>query len=279
MLRGVFGELAGRARYSAAAVSVRMAVSLLAVGPTFGCAAVYPEIATPVKPVPPGRELMPPPPTDVLYIAIRQVEIPPRTRDGRRWDELGKGAPDPYAKIFLNDHELFVTSTQSDTFKPTWPDAPKQNYRVDKEATLMMEIWDDNALHSQPICSKVFKNLHEEALQNGELRGMCDGGSRIRIDLKPAQAKFGLGLFYELRTESVVVTRTLPLSPASRAGLAGGEEIVEVMGRPVRKMNSAELRSAINANAPQGVTLKIRHGDVFKDVLIQEGPIYDQDSL
>jgi hypothetical protein len=238
------------------------------------CAAVYPEVSTPVKPVPAGRELVPPPPTDVLYIAIVQVEIPNRTRDGRHWDGAVGGLPDPYAKVFLNDKELFHTPTQSDTLKPVWPDAPKTNYDVPKNAVLSIELWDDNPVHSVPICAQEFRDLHTAAVEDGELVATCDGGARIRIDLKPAQAKFGLGFYYELRAESVAITRVMPLSPASRAGLKGGEEIVQVMARPVKRMTSAELRSLINAHAPQGLKMRVRSGIDERELEIKEGPIY-----
>lgn len=239
-----------------------------------GCAAVYPEITTPIRAVPPGRDLEPPPPADVLYIAISEVEIAGRTRDGRAWDE--GGLPDVYAKVFLDKNELFTTDVQRDTLTPTWPTAPKANYSVGESSLLTVELWDDNAVHSAPICSKTFRNLREEAVENGELRTICEGGTRIKLDLKPAEAQFGLGFFYELRAEEVGITRVIPLSPAGRAGLKGGEQVVSVMGRPVKRMNSAELRSLINANAPQGVKMVVRGETGQKDISIKEGPIYIQ---
>ncbi len=270
--RWLFGGIDGRRRGSTV-LPVALAVAVLA--SSAGCAAVYPEIKTPVKPVPAGRELDPPPPTDVLFIAIREVEIPTKTRDGRTWDaDTGGSAPDPYAKLFLNRKELFTTATESNTLNPKWPDAPKQNYDVPEDAVLTIELWDDNPLHSHPICAKDFKNLHEAALEHGELVALCDGGARIKLDLKPAEAKFGLGFNYELRSEDVYVTTVLPLSPAARKGLTGGEQLLEVMARPVKRMSSAELRSLINSNAPQGVKLTVKKDGQVKQVEVKEGPIY-----
>lgn len=270
---GLRQNLALRSR--ACAVARLALCALMFYAASSACAAVYPEIRTPMKPVPPGRELDPPPPTDVLYIAIREVEIPPRTRDGRSWDaDPEEGAPDPFTKVFLDEEELFTTSTRSNNFKPTWPDAPKKNYDVTEDSILKIELWDENPLHDTPICAKEFKELHVAAVEQGELNAHCDSGARIQLDLKPAVAKFGLGFFYELRSGRVFITKVMPLSPAARQGLAAGQEIVQVMARRVQRLSSSEIQSLINTHAPQGVSLSVLSGGSARDLKLKEGPIY-----
>jgi hypothetical protein len=182
--------------------------------------------------------------------------------------------PDPYAKVFLDKQELFTTEVESDTLRPTWPTAPKRNYAVGEDSELTIELWDDNSTYPSAICTKTFRGLREEALENGELKTTCDGGASVRLELRAAEAKFGLGFYYELRSEEVGITRVFPLSPAGRAGLKAGQQVLAVMGRPVQRLNSSELRSLINANAAGGVKLLVLGNDGEKHVTLKEGPVY-----
>ncbi|MFO0570799.1 MAG: PDZ domain-containing protein [Polyangiaceae bacterium] len=92
---------------------------------------------------------------------------------------------------------------------------------------------------------------------------------------EPAHARIGLGMRYELRTQSVFITRVVIDSPAARAGLRGGEEIVRIQSKDVKGMDEADARSLINANAPTGVSFTVKKADGSTlDVSLREGPIY-----
>jgi C2 domain len=244
-----------------------------------GCAVLYPEVAAPIKPVPPAQTVTPPPPVDLFYIAVRGATIPNRTLDGRRWDELGTGAPDPYAVIYINAEELFRTTVQSDSLEPTWPDSPKLNYTIAKGSKLKVEIWDDNAVNPEPICVQEVKNARAEAQETGEIELYCPGGTRITLDFAPARARWGSGLYYELRGDSVGITRVLRYSPASRAGLVGGEDVLSIGGKPVKGMSENEVKSAINGGVATGVTLSVRAGGETRNVEIKDGPVYWLDGM
>lgn len=244
-----------------------------------GCAVLYPEVAAPLKPVPPAQELTPPPPVDLFYVAVHQVEIPQHTLDGRRWDELGTGAPDPYTVVYINDEELFRTTVQSDAFEPTWPDAPKLNYTIPKGAKVKVEVWDDNAVNPEPICVQELKNARSEAAETGDLQLYCPGGTRITLDFAPAKAQWGSGLFYELRGDGVGITRVLRYSPASRAGLSGGEDVISIGGKSVKGMSENAIKSAINGGVATGVTLSVRAAGTTRNVELKEGPVYWLDGM
>lgn len=240
----------------------------------YACAAVYPEIAAPMRPVPPNRELSPPPPDDLLYIAFDGAEIPNRTRDGRQWDSIGGDAPDPFAQVFMNDEELIKTPIQTNTLKPTWPDQKRANYRVPSGAAIRVELWDSNPINNHPICSQRINNIHEESA-GGTVELVCDSGARLKLRVEPAHAQFGLGFYYELRTSSVFVSRVLTESPAGRAGLKKGEEITQVMQKKTSDASREEVQSLINANAQLGVKLMVKGSDgQEREVVVKEGPIY-----
>jgi hypothetical protein len=238
-----------------------------------GCTAFYPEISTPLKPIPPGEELDPPPPKDILYIAVTGASIPKLTRDGRRWDDVGNGAPDALAVVFIGDEELLRTPVQSNTFNPTWPRAVRQNYKVPVGSSLRVELWEENPIVNHPICTKELKSPQEPESM-GEIELSCLTGGSIKLLIEPAKARFGLGLYYELRANSVAVTRTLPLSPAERAGLRRGDEILSIAGKPVKGLSEAQIRTAINVNSPRGVKLRVKTSSGQKDVELKDGPIY-----
>jgi hypothetical protein len=238
------------------------------------CSAVYPEVSAPVRVAPAGRELAPPPPEDLLFITFKSAEIPERTRDGRKWDSIGGSLPDPFAKLFINDKVLITTPVHSNTLKPTWPEQKRANYRIAKGSRAKLELWNSNELTNHPICIKRLEDLHDAAT-NGQLDVMCDSGARLTLTVERAHARMGLGLYYELRTEAVFVTRVIGESPAAREGLSRGDEILRIQGKEVKTMDEGEAKSLINTHAAGGVLLTIRRADgSVKDVTIKDGPMY-----
>jgi hypothetical protein len=231
-------------------------------------------VATPVRPATSEAELEPAPPEDIIYIAFSKGVIPERTRDGREWDAVGGNLPDPFAILFQGDQELLRTPVQANTLKPTWPDAVKANYRIPPRTPLRLELWDSNTLTHRPICLYYINDIHQQA-QYGFMDIECDSGARIVLTVKPAQPVLGLGLYYELRAQSVFVTRVLEESPASRVGLHRGVEIVGIQGEGIAGKDSAEIRSLLNAHARTGINLAIRTEDgQHQTVSLKEGPIY-----
>ncbi len=207
-------------------------------------------------------------------MAFAGATIPTTTRDGRKWDSVGGEAPDPFAKVFLNDRELFRTPIQSNTLTPTWPDGPRDNYRIPKGASLRVELWDSNPINNHPICVRNVKNPHAEA-RIGELDIACDSGAKLRLTLTPGRAKIGLGFAYELRTESVFISRVVAASPAGRAGIVVGDQLVRIQGKTVKGLDEGEIRSLINANAPNSLALSVRHADGAEvEVVLKEGAMY-----
>jgi hypothetical protein len=239
-----------------------------------GCGAVFPEISPPMKAPPPGRELTPPPPEDLYFIVFVRADIPSRTRDGRQWDSLGGSLPDPFAQVFVNDREIIKTPIQSDTLNPTWPNQTAANYPIANGSHVRVEIWDSNPINNHPICVKGMHELRDlVGLVPVDLE--CEGGAHVRLRLEPAHAMWGLGFLYELKTTGVDITRVIAASPAGRAGLKPGDELVEIEGKRVATMEEGDAQSLINANAQTGITLTVRSGDKdVHEVKVKEGVVY-----
>ena len=250
-----------------------IAVSTVAVA---ACSAVYPEIATPLRPPPKGRVLSPPPPDDLVYIQFKSAEIPRKTRDGRQWDALGGKAPDPFAIIFLDDKELLRTPVQSNTLNPTWPSQKKENYKVPSGSRIRVELWDSNPINNHPICVRKLSSFTTETDEDGVVSLRCNSGARVELVVEPARPRVGLGFYYELRTRDIFVTRVITESPAGRAKLESGDQLVKIQGKETRDMEEGEARSLVNANSPVGVTLTIKKkkGGDLVDLTLKDGPIY-----
>ncbi len=239
-----------------------------------GCGAVYPEVATPVRPAPAGYTPSPAPPDELLYIEFGQARIPERTRDGRRWDAVGGAAPDAFAKLLVNDKELIVTPVHSNTLQPSWPDQQRANYWIERGSQIRVELWDKNPINNHPICLKKIHNLHSKATL-GRIDIRCSSGARMSLIVEPARAQLGLGMHYELQGQGVRVTRVIQESAAARAGLARGTRILKIKGQAVVDLDEAEVRSLINANSRTGLELEVVHADGRAErVLLREGPMY-----
>jgi len=103
----------------------------------------------------------------------------------------------------------------------------------------------------------------------------CNSGAELKLVAEPAHDRLGIDLFYELRREEVVVTRVLRESPAARAGLTRGDQLLKIQGKLVKNMDEGEAQSQINANAATGITLLVKKLDKSEhELTLKEGAIY-----
>lgn len=240
-----------------------------------GCGAVYPQLSTPVRTPPAHVQLTPPPPEDLLFIKFAGAVIPTRTRDGRSWDSVGGSLPDAFAKLYVDGKVILETPVQSNTLTPTWPEQRKANYHVRLGAAVKVELWDSNPINNHPICVADVSGLHSEVSTEGPIQLNCSSGVELSLEVDAAHSRLGVGLFYELRREEVVVTRVLRESPAARAGLARGDQLLKIQGKVVKAMADGEAQSLINANAATGVSLLVKKLDKSEvEISLKEGAIY-----
>lgn len=239
-----------------------------------GCPAVYPELGTRTRPMAPGAQLDPPPPSDLHWIKFVSARIPERTRDGRPWQPNGKASP--YAKLLVNGVELIKSGTQSDTLEPTWPEGPHGNFKVAAGDKLRVEVWDSNPLNDKPIAVQELGVVGEVKAFEGKVRvELLEGAAEVVFAFEPAHAVSGLGLWYELRNQGCALTRLLEGSPAERAGLLAGDEVLRIGGHDVSPMTPDQIRSAFNAVPMDGLALVVKHTTgATSDVTLKEGPIY-----
>ncbi|AUX24829.1 hypothetical protein SOCEGT47_053690 [Sorangium cellulosum] len=240
-----------------------------------GCSVLYPELATPLRAPPPELELHPPPPEDVRWLRVVWARIPERTRDGRAWDEGAGKLPDPYVRVLVNGREIFRTDAQEDTLEPTWPGGPSGNFRILPEDRLRVEVWEADPFLDKPIGVREIGRPTDAHRAAGEIHVDLNGGGALTLAFEPAHARVGLGLWYELRSGSVVISRIIEGGPAERAGLRPGDEVLEIAGRPVRRISSIQVRAALDAVPRTGLVLLVKHETgATERIRVHEGPIY-----
>jgi C-terminal processing protease CtpA/Prc len=138
-----------------------------------------------------------------------------------------------------------------------------------------VEGWDNNTINNRTICNQRVTGPHDTALEGGVTTLTCPSGAEIELRVAEAQPKLGIGLYYELTTYGVNVTRTLAESPARRAGLNRGDQIIRIQDKSVQDMEEGEAQSLINANAQLGVRLVVKHADGKEDQLeLREAAVY-----
>lgn len=253
-----------------ALVATLATASLLA-----GCPAIYPEIGTRIRNITADQALDPPPPDNLMWMKFESARIPERTRGGKTWDNVFGKKPDPYAKLLINGKEVLKTPVQSNTLEPTWPKGPKGNIPIEPGDKLRVELWHSNALNDQPIGVRDIGSPTDDHRMARRIRVEFDAGGEVILAYEPARAMLGLGLWYELRTESAYVTRMMAGSPAERAGVQVGDEILSLNGKPVKDLGQEGVRSAFNAASTKGLPAAVKHKDgTILNITLKEGAIY-----
>jgi len=229
-----------------------------------------------MRPLAGAQVLDPPPPADLRWVAFKGANIPQLTRDGRRWgNDLASRKPDSYAKLLVNGVELLRTNVESNSLSPTWRDSPRGNFRIQANDRFRIELWDARALNDHPIGVKDFGTLRSEFTANDEIEVECESGAHVTVADEPAHGRVGYGFYYEMRTYDLYVTRVFEESPAARAGMRVGDQLLGIQNKPPREMREGEAQSLLNSQLPAGLELSLRHEDgAIVTVHIKEGAIY-----
>lgn len=242
-------------------------------GTAIGCGVIYPEVNTPVRDPLPGQPLEAAP-KNVRWIGFDGADLPALSRNGQRWSSPD-AMPEPYAKLFVNGEPLIVTQPEGRTLKPTWKKAPTGNFYINVGDRLKVELWDARTIRNRPIGLRDYGRLEQSDLNRQLLTIDMDSGAQVRLRIEPPRARVGYGLFYELRTSSVYVTRLFEQSPARRAGLFAGDQILTIDGRAVSQMEEGQIRTLFNTQRPEGLALTIRKPSGHqRNLTIKQGAIF-----
>lgn len=254
------------------ALGLTMGVATI-LGTVTGCGVIYPEVNTPVREPLPGQPLETPP-KNVRWVGFDGADLPALSRSGHRWSSPDT-MPEPYVKLFVNGEPLLATQPEGQTLKPTWKNAPTGNFYLNVGDRVKVELWDARAMRNRPIGLRDYGRLEQSDLNRQLLTIDMDSGAQVRLRIEPPRARVGYGLFYELRTKSVYVTRLFEQSPARRAGIFAGDQILVIDGHAVNQMNEGQIRTLFNSQRPEGLVLTIRKPSGHqRNIKLQQGAIY-----
>jgi len=248
-----------------------VALALPAVMGMTGCAAVFPEFATPLEPVPAGRAETEGP-DDLLYLEVGSATMPPSAPDGRSWEKAG--LPDPMVRVFIGDRLVIETERASGRVVTGFDVQQKGNYVVGPNASARVELWNQGFIEKRPVCMREVSSLRDDSAL-GYVDVWCENGARVRLLVEPARAKWGLGFRYELRNREAYVSAVYDYSPAARAGLKKGDRLMSIQGVDVATLDDEAVRSKVTVGARSKLVLQVLHPDRTPLALtIEPGPVY-----
>ena len=74
-------------------------------------------------------------------------------------------------------------------------------------------------------------------------------------------------------TARVVVSALSPHSSADEAGIAIDDEIEAIDGHEVKAMTALEVHERLHGKRGSAITLRVRRGDVSREILIEREPV------
>jgi membrane-associated protease RseP (regulator of RpoE activity) len=178
------------------------------------------------------------------------------------WDGDG-GLPDPVVRLYRGDTLVWESEAVEDTLRPRFAVTLPRNVWVPEDRELRLELWDQDAVGSDPIGVWRGKGLPDNALPDAEARLLLEGRATLVIRISDPVAHRGTGLArYELRGDRVKVLKVTERSPAARAGIEPGDRITAVDGVSVEAMGPSETASSLSmAGSARGTTLTVQKPD------------------
>ncbi len=93
-----------------------------------------------------------------------------------------------------------------------------------------------------------------------------------RITIPPAPPDLGFQIGQDAQTKVIFVLRTRRDSPARKAGLRPGDELIAVNGLPMKTILEQEYLQALEKASKTGVTFQVRHRGEKKPAEVRIGP-------
>ncbi len=219
-----------------------------------GCA--YPRRSTSLSPAPPGSTSVAVP-EHVWQLEFVSAHVPPRDRGGHAWDD--DGDPDPLIRLYRGDQLVWESEPKMDTLEPEFDVTLPKNVWVPPDQMLRIELWDRD-VSDHIIGTWQGRGLPPNALPDADARIMLEGGATIVLRVKPPRAHRGVGItLFEARGSSLRVVEIEQFSPAGRAGIVVGDDIVKIGDKAVSELNDAQAASALSLALDRESPIVVEH--------------------
>lgn len=234
------------------------------------CAAVaacaYPRRSTSLSPAQDAERLGAP--AHVWQMRFASATVPPKRPGGLDWDS-GGGLPDVVARLYRDGELVFETPVQQDTLTPTFDASLPHNVWLPPSRELRLELWDqDQGPTDQPIGIWRGQGLPPNALPDANARVNMANGASLTFRIAAPAAHRGLGIDqYELRGDTLRILRVIEHSPAGRAGITRGDDIIAIGDQTVEDLEEAGAASALSMAADRQQSLRVRKPDGQEEVI------------
>jgi len=214
-------------------------------------------------------------PSGMWTFQVLSAELPQRKPSGLPWDDDGSG-PDPFVRIYLNDRELWQSPVIEDTTQPAWNVTLPANVVIASNAKLRLEVWDfDSQVKADPMGGTATQGLPGNAMPDAEARVTLDNLANLTIKVSEPRPMRGVGLTVEIRPNALRVIEVQPYSPASRANIRVGEDIIAIGDTAVSSLNDNDAFSRLSLALDSGATLSIvDQGGTQRSVQLDKDPIW-----
>lgn len=235
----------------------------------------YPAHRTPLTPVASYSGNKAKAPKDLYRVVVQRAEVTALQRSGASWDEE-KGLPDVFARIRHGNRVVWESPVREDTLTPSWDIELPRNAWLPHDGTVVFELWESDGVHSIPIGSRRFSDILAGAVGDGELRLGLEGGSVLFVRLLPPKAHHGVGIGrYEVRSDALLLSDVVRLSPAGRAGLVPGDRIVALGELQVAQLNEGDAESALALAQQRRIPLSVVKADgKIETVTLDDGYVW-----
>ncbi len=221
-----------------------------------GCA--YPRRTTSLSPVR-GASESTSTPSDVWSLTISGGSIPPESRGAIGWDGDG-GLPDPYVRVYRGETLIWESPTLDDTLSPEWNATLPRNLYAPRDQTLRFEMWDRDTVGADPIGIYRNRGLPGNVISGADARVMLEGGAQLSLRLAPPTAHRGVGIvLYEVHGDELTVLELETHSPAGRAGILAGEQIIAIGGQSISALGEQRAPGALSMAGERHETLRVRN--------------------
>lgn len=213
-------------------------------------------------------------PSDIVRIRFASAIIPPTQRSGQPWDEDGSG-PDSFIRMYRGDALIFESAAVADSIQPRF-DLTTENVSLPPGAEIRLELWEqDTARLPTPIGTWRGRGLPAGALEDADASLMLEGRATLLFRVLPPVAERGTGIaLYEFRSDHVKVLEVIPASPAGRAGLRVGDDIVAIGGEPLDGMDEGSAASALSLASSRSSRMTVRRGTATEELTLDSGYVW-----
>lgn len=237
-------------------VAFVLGVALWAFAAVAGCA--YPRRSTSLSPVSAAGASTLGAPDRTYSITVVSAQTGNLRRGSLSWDD-GGGLPDCFVRIYRNDELVFESETIDDSIRPEWNQTTPRNVEVPSGAAIRLEVWDQDTLGADPVGIWRGIGMPANAESGVDARVLLEGESWLTIRLGSPRPHRGIGIrTFELRGDALRVVELEPHSPAGRAGIAVGDDIVAIGGRSVGSIAQNDAVTALSLAADRNEPLRVR---------------------